>query len=253
MARILPRSAGGDQSENRTEYYETRLILMTINRPKAAVSWSGGKDSCAALERSRDAFDIVAALTMVDEPGTRSRSHGIRVELMRAQSEALGLRHVMRSCDWSSYEQEFENGLRELAADGVTHVIYGDIIYPEHRAWAERLSDQAGVVAVEPLFGIPTSELAAAFVRSGARATIVAANAALLESSWLGTELSDEAVARLVSMGVDPCGENGEYHTFVTWSPSFARPVDVALGEVVQVRGYWAVDLTAPPATALTR
>lgn len=218
---------------------------MSISRPKAAVSWSGGKDSCAALERSRQAYDIVAALTMVDESGTRSRSHGIRVELLRAQSDALGLRHVMRSCDWSSYEEEFESGLRELAADGVTHVIYGDIIYPEHRAWAERLSERAGVVAVEPLFGIPTSELAAAFVRSGARATIVAANAALLEASWLGTELSDDAVARLVALGVDPCGENGEYHTFVTNSASFTRAVPVALGEVVQVRGYWAVELLA--------
>jgi diphthine-ammonia ligase len=218
---------------------------MSISRPKAAVSWSGGKDSCAALERSRDAYDIVAALTMVDEPGMRSRSHGIRVELLRAQSAALGLRHVMRSCDWSSYEHEFENGLRELAADGVTHVIYGDIIYPEHRAWAERLSERAGVVAVEPLFGIPTSELAAAFVRSGARATIVAANAALLEASWLGTELSEDAIARLVALGVDPCGENGEYHTFVTNSASFAHAVPVALGEVVQVRGYWAVELLA--------
>jgi diphthine-ammonia ligase len=226
---------------------------MTINRPRAAVSWSGGKDSCAAFERSRDAFDVVAALTMVDEPGTRSRSHGIRVELLRAQSDALGLRHVTRSCDWNTYEQEFETGLRELAAGGVTHVIYGDIIYPEHRAWAERLSERAGVVAVEPLFGIPTSELAAAFVRSGARATIVAANASLLESSWLGTQLSDDAIARLVELGVDPCGENGEYHTFVTWSPSFKCPVDVALGEVVQVRGYWAVDLTAAPAAALSR
>jgi uncharacterized protein (TIGR00290 family) len=221
------------------------LIQMSISRPKAAVSWSGGKDSCAAFERSRDAYDIVAALTMVDESGARSRSHGIRVELLRAQSDALGLRHVMRSCDWSSYEREFENGLRELAADGVTHVIYGDIVYPEHRAWAERLSERAGVVAVEPLFGIPTSEVAASFVRSGARATIVAANAALLDASWLGTELSDEAIGRRVALGVDPCGENGEYHTFVTHSASFAQAVPVSLGEVVQVRGYWAVELLA--------
>jgi diphthine-ammonia ligase len=216
---------------------------MSISRPRAAVSWSGGKDSCAAMERSRDAFDIVAALTMVDEAGTRSRSHGIRVELLRAQTTALGLTHVLRPCDWSSYEQEFEHGLRELHAGGVTHVIYGDIVAPEHRAWAERLSERAGVVAVEPLFGIPTSEVAASFVRSGARATIVAVNAARLDATWLGTELTDDALARLAALGVDPCGENGEYHTFVTDSPSFTRPVPVTPGEVVQVRGYWAVDL----------
>jgi len=213
------------------------------SRPRAAVSWSGGKDSCAAFERSREAFEIVAAVTMVDLEGTRSRSHGIRIELLRAQTAALGLRHVMRRCDWESYEQEFEHGLRELHADGVTHVIYGDIVYPEHRAWAERLSERAGLTAVEPLFGIPTSEVARSYVRSGARATLVAVNASRLDATWLGTQLSDEAIDRLIALGVDPCGEEGEYHTFVTDSPSFAQPVTVQPGEVVQVRGYWAMDL----------
>jgi uncharacterized protein (TIGR00290 family) len=212
-------------------------------RPRAAVSWSGGKDSCAAFERSREAFEIVAAVTMVDLEGTRSRSHGIRIELLQAQTAALGLRHVMRRCDWESYEQEFEHGLRELHADGVTHVIYGDIVYPEHRAWAERLSARAGLIAVEPLFGIPTSEVARSWVRSGARATLVAVNASRLDATWLGTQLSDDAIDRLIALGVDPCGEEGEYHTFVTDSPSFAQPVTVQRGEVVQVRGYWAMDL----------
>ena len=218
-------------------------MAPSMLRPRAAVSWSGGKDSCAAFERSRNAFDIVAALTMIDLEGARSRSHGIRTELLRAQTEALGLRHSMRPCEWSSYEQEFENGLRELRAEGVTHLVCGDIVYPEHRAWAERLAASAGLIAVEPLFGIPTSEVARSFVASGARATIVAADASRLDASWLGTELSDDALDRLVGLGVDPCGENGEYHTFVTHSPSFTRPVAIETGEVVQVRGYWAVDL----------
>jgi uncharacterized protein (TIGR00290 family) len=221
--------------------------MSISDRPRAAVSWSGGKDSCAALERSRDAFEIVAALTMVDEPGERSRSHGIRIDRLRAQTSALGLAHVLRRCDWNSYEPEFEQGLRELkAAHGITHVVYGDIVYPEHRAWAERLSATAGLTAVEPLFGIPTLEVARGFVRSGARATIVAADASKLDATWLGTELSDGAIDRLIAAGVDPCGENGEYHTFVTWSPSFATPVSIAAGEVVQVRGYWAIDLRQP-------
>jgi diphthine-ammonia ligase len=212
-------------------------------RPRAAVSWSGGKDSCAAFERSRGAFEIVGALTMVDESGARSRSHGIRIDLLGAQAAALGLAHVTRPCSWSSYEQEFENGLRELKALGVTHVVYGDIVAPEHRAWAERLSASAGLEAVEPLFGIPTLDVARSFVASGARATIVAVDASKLDATWLGTELTDDAIRRLVDVGVDPCGENGEYHTFVTDSPSFERPVAIATGEIVQVRGYWAVDL----------
>ena len=90
---------------------------------------------------------------------------------------------------------------------------------------------------------MPTLELARSFVGSGARATMVAVNAAKLDARWLGTELSDDAIDRLVSLGVDPCGENGGYHTFVTYSPSFAHPVAVRPGETVQVRGYWAIDL----------
>ena len=217
--------------------------MSLSRRPRAAVSWSGGKDCCAAFERSRDAFDIVAALTMVDESGARSRSHGIRSELLRAQTSALGLRQVLRPCDWAAYEAEFERGLRELAAEGVTHVVYGDIVYPEHRAWAERLSACAGLEAVEPLFGVPTLDVARSFVRSGARATIVAVDASKLDATWLGTELTDEAIDRLIAQGVDPCGENGEYHTFVTSSASYARPVRVERGEAVHVRGYWAIDL----------
>jgi len=85
--------------------------------------------------------------------------------------------------------------------------------------------------------------VARSFVRRGARATLVAVNASRLDATWLGTQLSDEAIDRLIALGVDPCGEEGEYHTFVTDSPGFAQPVKVSHGEIVQVRGYWAMDL----------
>src|SRR6476620_11210476 len=115
-------------------------------KPRAAISWSGGKDSCTAFELARQDFDVVVAMTMVDEEERRSRSHGIRVELLREQTAAMGLAHVMRPCDWPSYEQEFAAGLRGLAADNVTHVICGDIVYSEHREWAERLARDAGLI-----------------------------------------------------------------------------------------------------------
>ena len=111
---------------------------------------------------------------------------------------------MTRPCDWASDQREFEAGLRELAAVGVTHVIYGDIVYPEHRAWAERLSAAARLVAVEPLFGLSTIDVARSFVSSGACATIVAVDAARLDAAWLGTELSADAIDRLVAAGVDP-------------------------------------------------
>jgi diphthine-ammonia ligase len=213
-------------------------------RPRAAISWSGGKDSCSAFECAKAEFEIVAGLTMVDEEGVRSRSHGVRVDLLRQQASAIGIELVTRPCDWSSYEREFVEGLTELKTDyRVSHVICGDIVYPEHRAWAERLAADAGLNAVEPLWGTPTLAVVQRFLQSGGRAVIVAVNASRLDSAWLGTELSGDSVTRLMELGVDPCGENGEYHTFVTDSPSFAEPLQVERGNVVSVRGCWALDL----------
>jgi diphthine-ammonia ligase len=213
-------------------------------RPRAAISWSGGKDSCTAFEWAKDEFEIVAGLTMVDESGARSRSHGVRVDLLRQQTNAMGIDHVTRRCDWSSYEQEFIDGLSELRSDyGVSHVIYGDIVYPEHRASAERFASAARLSAVEPLWGIPTLQVVQRFLQSSGRALIVTVSARCLDSTWLGTELNTDSVRRLMELGVDPCGENGEYHTFVTDSPSFMAPVQVEKGEIVSVRGCWALDL----------
>ncbi len=214
-----------------------------MSKPRAAVSWSGGKDSCAALQRARERFDVVTALTMIDEEGRRSRSHGLRVELLREQTAALGLEHVMRQCDWPSYTQQFAEGLRELRDREVSHVIFGDILYPEHRAWAERLAGAAGLIAVEPLWGQATLDVVHSFLALGGRALIVTVNGKALDKSWLGVEISRESVDRLIQLGVDPCGENGEYHTFVVDGPGFSRPIGVTAGAVVNVRGCWAVDL----------
>lgn len=214
------------------------------SRPRAVISWSGGKDSCAAFDSAQTDFEIVAGLTMVDEEGSRSRSHGVRVELLQQQANAIGIDHVTRRCDWSSYEQELVDGLRALKADyGVSHVIYGDIVYPEHRIAAERFASSAGLSAVEPLWGMSTLDVVQRFLHSRGRALIVAVSERWLDSSWLGTDLTAASLDRLMELGVDPCGENGEYHTFVTYSPSFAAPLQVERGEVVNVRGYWALDL----------
>lgn len=213
-------------------------------KPRAAISWSGGKDSYTAFELARQDFDVVVAMTMIDDEQRRSRSHGIRIELLREQSAAMGLAHVMRPCDWPSYETEFVEGLRELRTHDVSHVVFGDIVYPEHREWAEQIAKDAGLIAVEPLWGQTTTAVVDTFLCFGGRALIVTVNASALDQSWLGVELTPDVVERLTKLGVDACGENGEYHTFVIDAPGFARPVEVTLGEIVGVRGTWAIDLS---------
>jgi uncharacterized protein (TIGR00290 family) len=212
-------------------------------RPRAAISWSGGKDSCAALQHTCDAFDVVAMITMFDEDAARSRSHGLRPEVIAAQAESLGLRQVIGRCTWETYDLAFASALDEVAAEGITHVIFGDILFDEHRLWAERMSRNAGLAAVEPLWGSSTTTLFEEWVASGADALIVTTRAALLDAGWLGRRLSADLLPLFERLGVDPCGERGEYHTVVTNSSLFSHPLRLRATGSVQRAGCWALDV----------
>jgi diphthine-ammonia ligase len=212
-------------------------------RKRAAVSWSGGKDCCTALQRATGSFDVVCMVTMLNEEGTRSRSHGLRPELLRAQAERLGLATVTGRCTWESYTVEFSRALRRAAELGSTHVIFGDIMFDSHREWTERVCHAEGLTAVQPIWGEPTARLAREFVESGGVARLVTVRPPLLDETWLGRTLTLDVLSELEQRGVDPCGENGEYHTMVTACPLFSTPLDVIEGERVLKNGCWAIDV----------
>jgi diphthine-ammonia ligase len=216
---------------------------MTHAKPLAAVSWSGGKDSCAALHRVHADFDVVSMITMFDHGAERSRSHGLRPEVVAAQADRLRLKQIVGRCTWQTYEEAFHRALEEARAGGITHVIFGDIMFDEHRQWAERMCEASGLTAVEPLWGESTELLFHDWVSSGAEAWIVTARAEFLDETWLGRTLRAELLPELVRLGVDPCGERGEYHTVVTNSPLFTRPLHLAREASVQRSGCWALDL----------
>jgi uncharacterized protein (TIGR00290 family) len=211
-------------------------------KPKAAISWSGGKDSCAALHRVLDRFDVVSMVTMFDEQAVRSRSHGLRPEVVAAQAERLGVSQFIGRCTWDTYSAVYQRLMDDVAASGVTHVIFGDIMFDEHRQWAERMCKGAGLIAVEPLWGESTDALFDEWIASNADAMIVTARAQFLDESWLGRSLSAAMAADFVRLGVDKCGERGEYHTVVTSTPLFSRPLALVRGAVVQHSGCWALD-----------
>ena len=220
---------------------------MSAAKPRAAVSWSGGKDSCAALSRARQAFDVEAMVTMCDDEAGRSRSHGLRPEILDAQAARLGLARVTGSCGWSDYEAAFAGALEQVAESGITHVIFGDILFEEHRAWAERICAGAGLIAVEPLWGLSTDLLFEEWVSSGSEAVIVTARAEFLDQSWLGRVLQRELSAEFKRLGVDACGERGEYHTLVTSSPLFTSPIRWHSEGHVLRSGCWALDVAVDP------
>lgn len=213
-------------------------------RPIAAISWSGGKDSCLALLRAQGDFAFACAVTMLNEDGTRSRAHGLRPEVLQAQVGALDLAWISRRCAWRSYEVAFRDALQEASRHGVTHLVCGDILYPEHKQWVERMCAEAGLHAVEPLWGRATIDVYREFLDRGGVARIVAVQSGKLHKRWLYSELDERALSAFARLGVDPCGENGEYHTVVSACPAFSTPLNLKPGERVLRDGYWAVDVS---------
>ena len=214
-------------------------------KPRAAISWSGGKDCCTALLRAHRDYDVAAMITMFGDDGCRSRSHGLRPEVIDAHAQRLGMRNVAGRCSWSSYTDEYTRVLGEVAAAGVTHVIFGDIMGDAHRAWDERVCSAHGLTPVLPIWGEPTRTLVTEFIDSGSTAIIVTARAALLDESWLGRAITRDAVGEFERLGIDPCGELGEYHTLVTNTPLFSAPLDLELGVREMHSDCWALDVSA--------
>ncbi|MBX3604223.1 MAG: adenine nucleotide alpha hydrolase [Piscinibacter sp.] len=178
-----------------------------------------------ALHRALDAgWRVEALLAMFDESGERSRSHAIPPALMRAQADALGLPLVMRRAGWADYEAVFTDQLRAFAAQGLTHGLFGDIDLQPHRDWEEKVCAAAGLQAVLPLWQAPRRALVDELFALGYRARVVCVDGRFLDASFCGREFDERFVADLPA-GVDACGENGEFHTFVVDGPRFAAPV----------------------------
>jgi uncharacterized protein (TIGR00290 family) len=215
-----------------------------VVKPRAAISWSGGKDCCTALLRAHPDYDVVAMITMFAEDGERSRSHGLRPDIIAAHAQRLGVRSLTGRCSWSSYTDEYARALASAAALGVTHVIFGDIMGDPHREWDQRVCAGHGLTPVLPIWGESTRTLVEEFIASGSTAVIVTARAAHLDESWLGRAITHEVVRELEELGVDPCGEYGEYHTLVTSTPLFSAPVELTMGAREMHSDCWALDVT---------
>lgn len=209
------------------------------------MSWSGGKDSMLALHRAWEAgWQVEALLTMMDETGLRSRSHGLSRDLLQAQADALRLPLVTGRATWAGYEAEFIAQLRQLAGQGVQAVVFGDIDLQAHRDWEEKVCGRAGLVAQLPLWGMPRRPLVDEVLRLGYRARVVCVDASRLDASFCGREF-DAGFLGDLPPDVDACGENGEFHTFVFDGPRFAHPVRHAVRRTHEIR-------PAPPASPAT-
>lgn len=218
---------------------------MVQNHRKAFCCWSGGKDSCMALFRAlNEKFNVVYLLNMISEDGKHSRSHGISSDLLKLQSESIGIPIVQSNASWENYENEFKNTVLELKKVGVTTGIFGDIDLQEHRNWVERVCKDIEIKPILPLWKEERGRLIKEFIQSGFKAIVVSTNAVFLGDEWLGKRINDEFIADLKSLGnIDLCGEKGEYHTFVYDGPFFKEPVQFIIGDKTLKDKYWVLEI----------
>ncbi|MFZ2159732.1 MAG: ATP-binding protein [Bradyrhizobium sp.] len=221
---------------------------MKQSRPKALISWSSGKDSAFALHeirRSRE-FDVVGALTTVTETFARVSIHGVRQEILRAQCEAAGLPQTIvpipYPCPNEVYEARMGEAVAKAVADGVTHMIFGDLFLEDIKAYREQKLAGTGITPVFPLWQRPTPALAQAMIASGLEAYLATVDLKKLPAGFAGRRFDAELLADLPD-GIDPCGENGEFHTCVVAGPMFSQRLAVTTGERVERDGYAYCDL----------
>ena len=217
-------------------------------------SWSGGKDCCLALYRAIQAGAQPRCLvSMLTEEGQRSRSHGLSNDVLNAQSASLGIPLVTRKTSWEDYESTFISVLKEVRQSGIAAGVFGDIDTEAHREWECRVSAEASMTAFLPLWQADRHALLEEFISSGFRAVVVAAKDPVPGEALLGRTVDAALVDELTRLGIDPCGEYGEYHTVVVNGPIFRKPIEVTPGRRLLRSGYWFLDLLTSPPTPRPR
>lgn len=217
-------------------------------KPKALISWSSGKDSAFALHEIRRAgeFEVVGMLTTVTETFGRVSIHGVRDEILQAQCDAAGLPQrivpIPYPCPNEVYEARMGDAIAAAVHDGVTHMIFGDLYLADIRAYREQKLAGTGITPIFPLWERPTQALAQEMIASGLQAYLATVDLKKLPASFAGRKFDVQLLADLPE-GIDPCGENGEFHTCVVDGPMFSRPLDIVTGERVERDGYAYCDL----------
>jgi uncharacterized protein (TIGR00290 family) len=217
-------------------------------RPKALIAWSSGKDSAWSLHEVRrsGAYDVVGALTTVTDSFRRVSMHGVREELLLAQLDAAGLQPIIvripYPCPNEIYEREMAKAVAAAKADGVTHIIFGDLFLEDIRAYRVAKLAGSGIEPVFPLWLRPTDALARDMIAGGLETYLSTVDLKKLPKSFAGRKF-DAALLDDFPDGIDPCGENGEFHSCVVAGPMFSRKIAVRVGDTVERDGFAFADL----------
>lgn len=215
---------------------------------RVALSWSSGKDSAWALHLLRQSPDIevVALITTFNSAADRVAMHAVRRRLVEAQAERARLPlwpvELAWPCSNADYEELMGAVLRRSVAENISAVAFGDLFLRDIREYREKQLSGTGLEPLFPVWGLPTRELARDMIERGVRAKITCVDPGKLDRSFAGRTF-DAALLDDLPASVDPCGENGEFHTFVFDAPVFTSPIEVRTGEIVERDGFVFADL----------
>jgi len=209
-----------------------------------AASWSGGKDSCFAYWKTvSEGLKVSHLLNFINADSTKAMSHGLDSKLIALQAQAMGLPILQQKVTWETYEAGFKDALEKLKLEGVTGLVTGDIYLQEHKDWIDRVCGEVGVKALLPLWEIDSPRLLTDFIEAGFKAIIVSVKAKFLGKEWLGRQVDKKLAAELSQLGIDVCGEGGEFHTFVYDGPAFKKPVKIGRAVPIARNDHWTLDI----------
>jgi uncharacterized protein (TIGR00290 family) len=219
-----------------------------MTRPKIWLSWSSGKDSAWTLHKLRTSgeFEVAALLTTINQDASRVAMHAVREELLEEQARAAGVPLVKvpipARCSNLVYEAAMAAAVAQARAEGVCHMAFGDLFLEDIRRYREEKLGAVGVTPVFPIWGLPTAALAREMVAAGLRAYLTCVDPKKLDRSFAG-RLFDRQLLDELPAAIDPCGENGEFHSFAFAGPMFSHPVGAKSGQIVERDGFVFADV----------
>ena len=217
-------------------------------KKKILLAWSSGKDSAWALHvlRQQDQYEIVGLMTTFNAAFDRVAMHSTRRALVEMQAQAARLPLIAAPIPWPCSNADYEAAMKRVCdqalAQGVTAIAFGDLFLADVRAYRERQLQDTGLEPLFPIWGLPTDTLAHEMISAGLRAKLVCVDPKQLSASFIGHDF-DQALLNDLPAGVDPCGENGEFHSFVYGGPMFSQEIPIVTGEKVERDGFWFCDV----------
>lgn len=213
------------------------------NNSKVISLWSGGKDSCFACYKAiQQGYNIYSLLNFIKKNDKKSLSHGLPAQLILNQAQAMKISIIQQEVTKKTYTQEFKKIISSLKKQvGIEGIVFGDIYLQEHKDWIDKICNELQIKPVMPLWARKTSELIDEFIMLGFDAVIVTVKADLLDKKWLGYKIRD--FNHKLNKIIDPCGERGEFHTFVTNGPLFKKQIVISKTKQIRSKNRWFLEI----------